>query len=311
MSIGNKTLKVVLAAEIGAACLLVAGIVWGFTAPAAADKAGGNLIAGQSNPTTQPAAIQLSATPLPTATTSGLVVIWPTGQKFAARETGQPQPAYPIVTADPIPRSEKLLPSGQLAYEEQYRLYKASQAYIAASAQEAIDLAHKLNFIGKDSDPSNMCGPLSIAILRDAGLVSAEADINQFWLLDPREPLAKRLLLQTFPAERFEHLTSPAALNEVDWNLSPLYPGDFMYIYAGPAGSFEHMLVVNHVDAQKRAFAVTNHKSADGRFVVDEILLYDPNDKNTGIFAYWTSEPYARQGTTGFGGFEIWRPRAH
>jgi hypothetical protein len=59
------------------------------------------------------------------------------------------------------------------------------------------------------------------------------------------------------------------------------------------------MLVVNRVDSQKRAYAVTNYSTLKG-FVITEILLYDPNDKSTGmgfyfqgvVIAIFTSESY-------------------
>jgi len=68
------------------------------------------------------------------------------------------------------------------------------------------------------------------------------------------------------------------------------------------------MLFVNRVDAAGRAFAVTNHNTAEG-FVVDEVLLYDPADLSVGIFAKWTSSPMDKFGGTGFWGVELWRLR--
>jgi hypothetical protein len=69
------------------------------------------------------------------------------------------------------------------------------------------------------------------------------------------------------------------------------------------------MLVVNRVDSQGRAYAVTNHNTENG-FIISEVLLYDPNISDVGIFSVWTAWPKARLGSTGFGGFEVWRLRA-
>jgi hypothetical protein len=192
--------------------------------------------------------------------------------------------------------------------DAQVQLYKVSLSFVAASPQEALRLAKKLNFVGRDGHPSNMCGPLSIAILRAAGLLPADTVLDPFWLLNPRLPLAQGLLARTFPLARFDHFRSDVPLNKLDWSITPLQPADFLYLYAGPRGSFEHMLVVNRVDAGGRAFAVTNHKTAEG-FVVDEVLLYDPADPGAGIFAKWTSTPMDEFGATGFGGVELWRLR--
>ena len=220
-----------------------------------------------------------------------------------------PTTAPPQTLAAPGPMQDLLtLDHGPLDANAQLQLYVVSLSFVAASPQDALQLAKKLNFIGRDSHPSNMCGPLSIAILRATGLLPVDTVLDPFWLLNPRLPLAKTLLAKTFPATRFDHFSSEVPLNQMDWHATPLHPADFLYLYAGKGGSFEHMLVVTRVDAVGRAFAVTNHKTAQG-FVVDEVLLYDPADPQVGIFAKWTSSPMDEFGSTGFGGFELWRLR--
>jgi hypothetical protein len=86
-------------------------------------------------------------------------------------------------------------------------------------------------------------------------------------------------------------------------------PGDFVYIKAGTGGNFDHMLTVNRVDNKMRAYAVSNYKTEYG-FVITEVLLYDPNDSQAGIFHTWTQRPNQSLGSTGFGGMEIWRVRS-
>jgi hypothetical protein len=66
------------------------------------------------------------------------------------------------------------------------------------------------------------------------------------------------------------------------------------------------MLVVSRVDSDLRAYAVTNFGTPDG-YVIAETLLYDPHDPNAGIFHTWTKEKDAVLGSTGFGGYELWR----
>jgi hypothetical protein len=204
---------------------------------------------------------------------------------------------------------EQFLASGPLTVPQQMLLNIASLKYVAPTTQEAIRIAQEINFIGNDGHPSNMCGPLSIAILRDAGILNPDTNLSKFWLLDPKQNSTRKLLASTFPEERFENFKFTTPLNQFDWNSFPLQPGDFLYIYAGIGGNFEHMLVVDRVDYQLRAYAVTNHATPDG-FVITEVLLYDPEDKNIGIFHTWTERHYAMLGSTGFGGFELWRLRS-
>jgi hypothetical protein len=69
------------------------------------------------------------------------------------------------------------------------------------------------------------------------------------------------------------------------------------------------MLVVNRVDGLGRAYAVTNFGTTDG-YIIDEVMLYDPTDPDAGMFRVWTEKQNALLGSTGFGGFEVWRLRS-
>ncbi len=188
------------------------------------------------------------------------------------------------------------------------KIYETSLEYIRTNTEESRLLGEQINGPGYGA-PSDICGPLSIAILQDAGLISSNLDPHAFWLLNPDVLDDRRLLAKTFPPDQFENRRYKIKLNKVDWNETPLYPGDFIYIYAGTGGNFEHMLVVNRVDADGRAYAVTNHKTPIG-FIISEVLLYDPDDSNVGMFPVWTMRPNAESGSTGFDGYEIWRLRS-
>jgi hypothetical protein len=195
--------------------------------------------------------------------------------------------------------TSNVLTGGQLQ-----RLQDASRVYVAQTQVDSIQMARSLNIVKEGGDPTNICGPLSIAILRDAGIVDPYIKIRDFWLLNPSDN--RRLLDQTFPPEQFDHFQSSIPLNEMDWNSFPLLPGDFLYLYAGSQGTFEHMLVVTRVDDNGRAYAVTNHATSDG-FVIDEVMLYDPANPGLGKFSEWTNRQNNNNGRTGFGGFELWR----
>jgi hypothetical protein len=43
--------------------------------------------------------------------------------------------------------------------------------------------------------------------------------------------------------------------------------------------------------------------------MIAETMLYDPLDPTGGIFHAWTKDRDQILGSTGFGGFEIWRAR--
>jgi hypothetical protein len=223
-----------------------------------------------------------------------------------------PTPTYTLTpplsgTILDLLHSGYLSPKGPLSLREQIQVYQASLKYIRATRDESRLLGEQINGKGYGA-PSDICGPLSIAILQDAGLIDEGINPHRFWLLNPDVRDDRWLLASAFPSKKFEDKRYKIKLNQVNWNKTKLYPGDFVYIYAGTGGTFEHMLVVNRVDADGRAYAVTNHKTPDG-FVISEVLLYDPSNPDVGLFPFWTARPNAESGSTGFAGFEVWRLR--
>jgi len=197
--------------------------------------------------------------------------------------------------------------AGPLGLRDQFRVYESSLKFIRLSADEIWLIGEQVNGPGYGS-PSNVCGPLSIAILQGAGIVSPNFNPHVFWLLNPGVRGDRSLLSKVFPPSQFENTRFEVPLNKMDWSKTPLYPGDFIYIYAGPGGNFEHMLVVNRVDADGRAYAVTNYNTDDG-FIISEVMLYDPSNPHEGMFSVWTARFHAKNGSTGFSGFELWRLR--
>ena len=194
---------------------------------------------------------------------------------------------------------------GPLSQEQQYKVFSSSLKFIRRTTKESYQLGNQINGVGNGS-PSNICGPLSIAILQGAGIARSDLNPHTYWLLNPDVTDDRKHLNIAFPPILFENIEYNRKLNEINWDEAPLYPGDFLYTYAGKGGNFEHMLVVNRVDSDGRAYSVTNFNTPDG-FIIDEILLYDPADSNAGIFSLWTARPFAKMGSTGFGGIEIWR----
>jgi hypothetical protein len=198
--------------------------------------------------------------------------------------------------------------AGPLNVKQLIKIYETSLAHVRTNTEGSRLLGEQINGPGYGA-PSDICGPLSIAILQEAELTSPELDPHAFWLLNPDVLDDRRLLAKAFPSDRFEDKRYKVKLNKVDWNETPLYPGDFVYIYAGTGGTFEHMLVVNRVDSDGRAYAITNHKTLNG-FIISEVLLYDPDDSSLGMVPVWTARPNAEMGSTGFDGYELWRLRS-
>jgi hypothetical protein len=230
--------------------------------------------------------------------------------------TASRQPSLPANTATlPLPTTlpASLTPSPSLystpdsALVQLDRLYQASLNYLADTDAETRKVAHDLGYAPLGGYPSNMCGPLALSILRDAGIVSQAVDLHDFWLLDPG--VDGKLLEATFPPAQFEWLQTDLTIDQVDYTRFPLKAGDLVYIYSGFQGDYSHVLAVTRVDAEGRVYSVTNNYTVDG-FVVQEYLLYDPAQPGVGMFYEWPDPANQELGLTGFGGLDIWRPLA-
>ena len=224
----------------------------------------------------------------------------PTSTEIALTETARPS-ATPTATTQ-----------GALSWQQEQRLYEASLKFLAENEEDATiivrDQIDYLESIGEH--PSLVCGPLSAVILRDAGLLPPDVDLHGFWLLDPRLRPSQVILETYFPPDRYEwyHFDTPTI--EFDFKAFPLLPGDFIYLYAGKNGTFEHIITVSRVDDAGRAYTVSNLGTEDG-FVIRELMLYDPNHPGQGQFYDWMNrEINGWLGMTGDGGFDLWRPKA-
>ena len=233
------------------------------------------VVAGENGPT--PTRISYTDTPFPAPDSTGL-------------------PVSPTASSQSTPDPEA---------EQLTKLYQTSLKYIAQTDAETWKVAASLKYAPLGGYPSNMCGPLAISILKDAGIVSRNADLHDFWLLNPEDDA--QLLLDTFPVDKFERLHTDMPINEIDYSQFPLKAGDLVYIYSGFQGDYSHVLAVTRVDADGRAFSVTNNYTEAG-FVVLEYMLYDPTQPGTGIFYAWPDLANRALGLTGFGGLDIWRP---
>jgi len=234
------------------------------------------------------------AAPTPAATSTLLPPVF--------TPTLQPQPTDTAIPPAPLPETDILTRA------QKERLYQASLAYLAPTQEQAFAVVEKLNYV-QYAHPSNMCGPLAIAELREAGLLNRYTDLHDFWQLRP-DTNAETIRL-TFPSDRFEHFRFTQSIRDFDFKTFPLKAGDVLYLYAGDRGTFEHILTVTRVDEQGRAYTVTNLNTQpypNYYYVIQEVMLYDPNQPGMGQFYDWTDETTNNWiGMTGFGGFDVWR----
>lgn len=203
-------------------------------------------------------------------------------------------------------RTPTPIPTPGLAWQERLRL--AALAYQAPYPEDAEKIARSLNFLGsKGESADNICGPLSAAILRDAGLLPTQVgpvqDLKSYWLARPIENGRPWSLFSERDYDVFRFNTP---LAEFDFRAWPLQPGDFLYTYTGDYG-FEHMFVVTEVDAEGRAYTVTNQYQIWGKMLILRYLLYDPHGLGEGIiYNEWSDR---RLGRIGYGGFDVLRKR--
>ena len=266
------------------------------------------LIAGIKNtlvPATATPQNTETSTPAPTAegTLTPTFTNTPTAQPTS---TPLPTATATLSTAQIMITTGEIVPAGPLSLEQQIKLYEASLFFIAPTYEQSKQMSVLINHV-RFSDPSNTCGPLSIAILQKAGIISETTlEAHDFFLINPDLGKDQITIKTAFPSELYTNTRYKVKINQFDWRANPLLPGDFVYIYSGTEGNFEHMLVVNRVDSQGRVYSVTNYNTEQG-FVITEVMLYDPSDPMLGMFAQWTAKPRAKLGSTGFAGFEVWR----
>jgi hypothetical protein len=254
-------------------------------------------------PTIQPTATITSTSTFTTTATANLVVA--PALTSTPTPTLLPSPTPTLTVSEMMVVNGEITFAGPLTREQQIKLYEASLFFIAPTYKESKKMSEMINN-ARFSDPNTTCGPLSIAILQKAGILSADLVAHDFFLINPDLGKDRIVIKNTFPSQQYTDTRYKVRIDQVDWRATPLVPGDFVYIYAGTGGNFEHMLVVNRVDSLGRAYSVTNYNTEQG-FVINEALLYDPADSNAGLFSQWTEKQFQKLGSTGYAGFEVWR----
>ncbi len=226
----------------------------------------------------------------------------PEGRKTPTQMMVEPQ----ALTATPTGSSV----SKQTFQERlEHALHEASLNYVASSPEEADEVVREMGYIdGQNESASNACGPLSIAIMRDAGLLPNTISLHEIWLLNLREDsiITNVLHRMYFPPQTYDYIRVEQSVGDYDFQENPLQPGDWLFLYTARNG-FDHMLVVTRVDESGAAYTVTNIDRGEG-FVISEERLFDPMNPRVGLF-YELSDPEGRRllGLTGTAGFIVVR----
>ena len=200
-------------------------------------------------------------------------------------------------------------------------LSEAATSYIAKTPQEAAKVSEIILFTGASA--SNICGPLSVAIMLDWRLkddltieVGDKAELSgiiptDMWLASPGgESTNPSLFEHAFPTSKYESFRIKKNIGRVDFNdlddAGELKPGDFMFL---TGGSFTHFIVISRKDKQGRLYATSNiPSSVIGEFIIDEVMLWDPKIK-TGFFRELVGGIGPEKATTGVDGFYLWRKK--
>ena len=247
----------------------------------------------------------VTETLIPLSEATATLTATPTLIPFTPTATDTPTATATLSPGQILYLRGDLVISGPRTEAEQIRLYETSLQFVASTFSDARKLGEQINGKGYGS-PTLICGPLSISILSAAGLVRSGLVPYNFWLLNPNDGPGREKIYTAFPSSQYSDTRIRTRIDQIDWEANPLMPGDFVYVYAGSGGNFEHMLVVNRVDSVGRAYSVTNYNPGGG-FIIQEVMLYDPNDPNGGIFHEWIKRQWQITGSTGYDGLEIWR----
>ncbi len=178
-------------------------------------------------------------------------------------------------------------------------LKQAASAYVVESTEGADQIARKINWLPDQDveDSSMMCGPLSGAILQDAGFLPPDFDLGLLWLPDPIRNGRPWTLFNREEFYVFGFRSPYLALARFNFIQFPLLPGDMIYSYGG---SGTHVFVVTEIDASGRAYTVTNYCLGEDNCPIRRMLLYDLEQPGQGAFYKEFQEGWFRTGLMGF-----------
>ncbi len=247
--------------------------------------------------------------------------VQPTASQVPSRTPTLAPTATSTSTPTPLPSDTPVPATATLTLQQQReaKLYLASLHYLADTPEKADEIAREIDFATDlHESADNACGPLTVAIMRDAGFLPEDANPHNMWLLCPREDIPGCNGLNIldrffFPRADYDYIMVSENVGSYDWAKNPLQAGDWLYLFVKKGVSkyngFDHMLVVTRVDERGRAYSVTNINKGDG-FVIQEEMLYDPKRPGVGLFDELTNDKLRKElGMTGTAGFLLVRAK--
>lgn len=177
------------------------------------------------------------------------------------------------------------------------KVYNFSR-FNANTEREAIALAKAINFIEENDyeHPSNMCGPLAISLYNEINNTSYS--VGDFWLATPEK-------LDRLFDGHVKNFKFNESISNFDFKEFELTVGDFIYLRGG---NYDHMITISRIDEKGKVYAFTNINTEEG-FVVQELLMYDPNNPELGMFHQYSARNKTH-GRTGQSSFYMYRPLA-
>ncbi|MEK7070475.1 MAG: serine hydrolase, partial [Patescibacteria group bacterium] len=192
---------------------------------------------------------------------------------------------------------------------ENNKVTTAAKKFITNSQTETNKITQDVLGIFQ-GDGSNICGVLSVQILKEAGLIDQRVDPKNYWLLNPFIKSGEERLVSIFPKDKYTWDIFSQNIGSFDFKTYKLKAGDFLYL---TGGTFDHIVTISRVDEKGRVYAVTNLKNGfitgntdDKNFVIQEVLLYDSENPTLGMFYKWSDISNTKLGNTGASEFRIW-----
>ena len=191
-----------------------------------------------------------------------------------------------------------------LSAEAQNALVLKARDSIAETPEGARIAAQRLRK-ADNVDPNSICGPLSISQISQ--IVTHGTPSEEFWLAAPEGPYARpELFERTFPQIDFSQIRISDPIVLFDFNRINLQTGDFLYLFGGTRG-YAHMLAITRRDSAGVLYTITNFPRADGQFIIAEVPLWDPRDKEASFVKQLGIGLGPNRRITGNAGFNLWR----
>jgi hypothetical protein len=162
------------------------------------------------------------------------------------------------------------------------------ESYTTSSWEETLELAHLELNLFYDYSHLNYSGHIITTILRELDLVSRDLSIDyrgiNIW--NP-ENMRNPDSLSFFTHQDYELFEFAIPVTQFDFHTWQLFPGDILYVYPNSTSLSQQarLYLITELDVGETVYAIGLKDLGDQQFVVERLLLFDPNDQNTGHFS--------------------------